>query len=51
MSADGYADHHGQIGQGTNRWQAMLRALDVPDSGPRLLLELADINDLPVSMR
>lgn len=42
QDADGYADRHWQIGQGTIRWPAVFEALRGIDGRPRLILELAD---------
>ena len=42
QDADGYADRHWAIGEGTIRWQAVFRALEELTSQPRLILELRD---------
>ena len=42
QDADGYADRHWSIGQGTIRWEAVFRALGELGSNPRLILELRD---------
>lgn len=42
QDADGYADRHWAIGEGTIRWHAVFRALAEFDSNPRLILELRE---------
>lgn len=42
QDAEGYADRHWSIGEGTIRWQAVFRALAEFNSQPRLILELRD---------
>lgn len=42
QDADGYADRHWAIGEGTIRWAAVFRALGEFSSNPRLILELRD---------
>ncbi|ASM74658.1 MULTISPECIES: sugar phosphate isomerase/epimerase family protein [Roseobacteraceae] len=42
QDADGYADRHWAIGEGTIRWESVFRALGEFDSNPRLILELRD---------
>ncbi|MFC7704505.1 sugar phosphate isomerase/epimerase family protein [Plastorhodobacter daqingensis] len=42
QDADGYADRHWSIGEGTISWHAVFRALAELDSNPRLILELRD---------
>nr|WP_323778205.1 sugar phosphate isomerase/epimerase family protein [Amylibacter sp.] len=42
QDADGYADRHWAIGEGTIRWAAVFRALGEFTSNPRLILELRD---------
>ncbi len=50
QDADGYADRHWAIGQGSIHWHAVFRAIAELDHQPRLVLELRDHNDLPGSM-
>lgn len=48
QDADGYADRHWGIGEGTIRWPSVFRALSELNSQPRLILELRDnANILP----
>ncbi len=42
QDADGYADRHWPIGEGTIRWHAVFRALAELEAKPRLILELRD---------
>lgn len=42
QDADGYADRHWIIGEGTIRWNAVFAALADLDQPPRLILELQD---------
>jgi len=42
QDAEGYADRHWAIGQGTIRWHAVFAALAAVESHPRLILELRD---------
>lgn len=42
QDADGHADRHWAIGEGTIRWHAVFRALAELESRPRLILELRD---------
>ena len=51
QDADGYADRHWAIGEGTIRWPAIFRALASIEAKPRLVLELRNPADLPPSMR
>lgn len=46
QDADGYADRHWAIGEGTIRWEAVFRALGELTSNPRLILELRNKNDI-----
>lgn len=50
QDADGYADRHWAIGEGTVRWAAVFRALSQVNSNPRLVLELRDHHQIPRSM-
>ncbi|OYZ97606.1 MAG: hypothetical protein B7X99_13775 [Rhizobiales bacterium 17-65-6] len=50
QDADGYADRHWQIGNGSILWPSVFKALaDLPVQ-PRLILELADKSGIPASM-
>ncbi len=51
QDADGYADRHWAIGEGTILWPAVFRALRAIDGHPRLILELRDKAGIPASMR
>ncbi|KIN72588.1 sugar phosphate isomerase/epimerase family protein [Sulfitobacter guttiformis] len=42
QDADGYADRHWAIGEGSISWQAVFRALGEFENSPRLILELRD---------
>lgn len=42
QDADGYADRHWVMGEGTIRWASVFRALSALTSNPRLILELRD---------
>lgn len=50
QDAEGYADRHWAIGEGTIRWNAVFRALAALDNDPRLILELRDKAGIPASM-
>ena len=50
QDADGYADRHWTIGEGTIRWHAVFRALAQLAEKPRLILELRDKAGIPTSM-
>lgn len=50
QDAEGYADRHWAIGEGTIRWPAVFRALEAIESAPRLILELRDKAGIPASM-
>lgn len=51
QDADGYADRHWGIGQGTIRWHAVFAALRETGTRPRLILELADKAEVIPSAR
>ncbi|MFT5870332.1 MAG: sugar phosphate isomerase/epimerase [Paracoccaceae bacterium] len=51
QDADGYADRHWAIGEGTIRWHAVFRAIADLQVKPRLILELRDKAGIPASMR
>lgn len=42
QDADGYADRHWQLGQGTILWPSVFQALSEITSAPRLIIELRD---------
>ncbi len=50
QDADGFADRHWSLGEGTVRWAAVFRALAALPGQPRLILELRDIAQIPASM-
>lgn len=50
QDADGYADRHWAIGEGTIRWAAVFAALARIEASPRLVLELRDKAQIPASM-
>ncbi|KAJ55246.1 sugar phosphate isomerase [Actibacterium mucosum KCTC 23349] len=50
QDADGYADRHWALGQGTIRWHAVFAAIKATGADPRLILELRDKAGLPASM-
>ena len=49
QDADGFADRHWRIGQGSINWPAVFRALDELPEMPRLILEMADPRDIQPS--
>ncbi|MCU0856619.1 MAG: TIM barrel protein [Rhodobacteraceae bacterium] len=50
QDADGHADRHWALGDGTIRWAGVFRALADCASAPRLVLELADKRGIGPSM-
>ncbi|MBY5971565.1 sugar phosphate isomerase/epimerase [Ferrimonas balearica] len=50
QDADGYADRHWSIGEGTIRWPEVFRAIAATGANPRLILELRNRADIPRSM-
>ncbi|PVB61827.1 sugar phosphate isomerase/epimerase family protein [Labrenzia sp. 011] len=50
QDADGYADRHWTLGEGTINWHAVFDALGKLDSTPRLIVELRDHSGLPASI-
>lgn len=50
QDADGYADRHWTLGEGTINWQSVFEALAKLDSNPRLIVELRDHSGLPASI-
>jgi sugar phosphate isomerase/epimerase len=51
QDADGYADRHWALGEGTIRWRAVFAALTEIDANPRLVVELRDHSGLPSARR
>lgn len=49
QDADGWADRHWAIGEGTIPWPAIFRALGATRSNPRIVLELRDKAGIPAS--
>lgn len=50
QDADGYADRHWSLGEGTINWSSVFAELGKLDSGPRLIVELRDLSGLPASI-
>jgi sugar phosphate isomerase/epimerase len=50
QDADGHADRHWALGEGTIRWAGVFRALADCPSAPRLVLELADKRGIGASV-
>lgn len=50
QDADGYADRHWAIGEGTVCWPAVFRALDEIKAQPHLVLEINDNSGIPASL-
>ncbi|TYC52104.1 sugar phosphate isomerase/epimerase [Rhodobacterales bacterium] len=50
QDADGHADRHWPLGEGTVNWRAVFRALSELDSNPRLIIELRDHKGVPTSI-
>lgn len=50
QDADGYADRHWTLGEGTINWPSMFAELGKLDSDPRLIVELRDVSGLPASI-
>jgi sugar phosphate isomerase/epimerase len=49
QDADGYADRHWSLGEGTVRWHAVFAALAKLQSNPRLIIEIKDKSKIPAS--
>lgn len=49
QDADGYADRHWSLGEGTIPWPGVFAALDTLTSNPRLIIEIKDKSKIPVS--
>ncbi|MTH96719.1 sugar phosphate isomerase/epimerase [Roseibium sp. RKSG952] len=50
QDADGYADRHWPLGEGTINWPSVFSALAGLDSNPRLIIELRDHDGLKASI-
>jgi sugar phosphate isomerase/epimerase len=50
QDADGYADRHWTLGEGTINWPSVFTALGELESKPRLIVELRDHSGLPASI-
>jgi len=50
QDAEGYADRHWALGEGTIRWTAVFRAIAALNVKPRLILELRDKAGIGPSM-
>lgn len=51
QDADGYADRHWPIGEGTILWESVFATLAALPHAPRLILELKDPAGIPASLR
>ncbi|MHC2480703.1 sugar phosphate isomerase/epimerase [Rhizobium leguminosarum] len=49
QDADGYADRHWSLGEGSIHWHAVFRALAKLESNPRLIIEIKDKSKIPAS--
>ncbi|QRM55843.1 sugar phosphate isomerase/epimerase family protein [Sinorhizobium sp. BG8] len=49
QDADGYADRHWSLGEGTVNWRAVFAALSRLESNPRLIIEIKDKRKIPAS--
>lgn len=49
QDADGYADRHWALGEGSIHWQGVFSALARLDSNPRLIVEIKDKSKIPAS--
>lgn len=50
QDADGYADRHWALGEGTVNWRAVFSALAQLESNPRLIIEIKDKSKIPASV-
>jgi len=50
QDADGYADRHWSLGQGTIQWPSVFHALGELTSNPRLIIELRDHDEIRASI-
>lgn len=51
QDADGYADRHWSLGRGTVNWHAVFDALSTLTSNPRLIIELRNLAQVPLSIQ
>jgi sugar phosphate isomerase/epimerase len=49
QDADGYADRHWSLGEGTIQWHSVFAALAKLESNPRLIIEIKDKSKIPAS--
>ncbi|MBB2714049.1 sugar phosphate isomerase/epimerase [Rhizobium sophoriradicis] len=49
QDADGYADRHWSLGEGSIHWRAVFAALAEINSNPRLIIEIKDKSKIPAS--
>jgi sugar phosphate isomerase/epimerase len=49
QDADGYADRHWSLGEGTIQWRSIFAALAKLESNPRLIIEIRDKSKIPAS--
>ncbi|TIW76161.1 MAG: sugar phosphate isomerase/epimerase, partial [Mesorhizobium sp.] len=49
QDADGYADRHWSLGEGTIQWRSVFAALARLESNPRLIIEIRDKSRIPAS--
>lgn len=49
QDADGYADRHWSLGEGTVLWPSVFKALSKLSSNPRLIIEIKDKSKIPAS--
>lgn len=49
QDADGYADRHWSLGEGTIQWHSVFAALAKLESNPRLIIEIRDKSKIPAS--
>lgn len=49
QDADGYADRHWSLGEGSIHWRSIFSALSKLDSNPRLIIEIKDKSKIPAS--
>ncbi|UCI08475.1 sugar phosphate isomerase/epimerase family protein [Mesorhizobium sp. B1-1-8] len=49
QDADGYADRHWSLGEGTIQWRSVFAALAGLESNPRLIIEIKDKSKIPAS--
>ncbi len=49
QDADGYADRHWSLGEGSIQWRSIFTALSKLESNPRLIIEIKDKSKIPAS--